>query len=131
MKKYFCFYCQKDVEPKRLLKCQFCPFCKRLMKDKGEGFYRVCDMCGANMPADADYCLKCGMGIDGIQKKLPEILGKSLRIDGFLDIVFSVFMILMAFLILFGILYASFYVLLIALAIGAVWSVFMSVSRRF
>ncbi len=59
MKKYYCFYCQKDMEPRHFLKWRFCPQCHRYMIDKGEGFYRICDNCGANMPVDAAECCQC------------------------------------------------------------------------
>lgn len=129
MKKYFCFYCQKDVEPRSLLKWRFCPFCKRLMKDNGDGFYRVCDICGANMPVDAANCPKCGAGVAGALNKMPEILRKA-SLDNFFDVVFGIFMTIVTFLILIGILYASFYILLVALIVGAAWFMVMSVRRR-
>ncbi|MBR3501579.1 MAG: zinc ribbon domain-containing protein [Alphaproteobacteria bacterium] len=65
MKKFFCFYCQEEVEPKQILRWRFCPHCKRPMSDEGEGFYIVCDNCGANMPPLAENCLKCGHGFRG------------------------------------------------------------------
>ena len=65
MKKVFCFNCQKDVTPLKFLKWQFCPHCLHHTKDTGEGLYLVCDKCGANIPVDSCYCLKCGHGVNG------------------------------------------------------------------
>ena len=65
MKKVFCFNCQKDVTLLKFLKWQFCPHCLHRTKDTGEGLYLVCDKCGANIPVDSFYCLKCGHGVNG------------------------------------------------------------------
>ena len=65
MKKVFCFHCQKDVSPLKFWKWQFCPHCLHQTKDNGEGLYLVCDKCGANIPVDSFYCLKCGHGVNG------------------------------------------------------------------
>ncbi len=59
MKNFYCFYCQQDVKPRGLWKIRFCPKCKHFMTDDGEGFYKVCDVCGANLPANAKKCLRC------------------------------------------------------------------------
>lgn len=64
MKKFYCFYCQKDVEPQKFLLWRICPECGHYMKDKGKGFYRVCKYCGANMPVDAIKCYKCGQNAE-------------------------------------------------------------------
>lgn len=131
MKKYFCFNCQKEVEPQRFWRWRFCPVCRRLMKDNGEGFYRICDYCGANMPVDAVHCVKCGRRVDGLPETLSDTLERSFNTKSLADIVLSLFMFVLAFLLLLGILYASFYVLLAALVIGFVWVGFTFVRSRF
>ena len=115
MKKVFCFHCQKDVSPLKFWKWQFCPHCLHQTKDNGEGLYLVCDKCGANIPVDSFYCLKCGHGVNGHADNenillLPD--QKSL-LQWLKEIGLFVFSILLAA----GILYVSVYFLLIVLAL--------------
>ena len=65
MKKVFCFHCQKDITPLKIWKWQFCPHCFHRTEDNGDGLYLVCDKCGANIPVNSFYCLKCGHGVNG------------------------------------------------------------------
>lgn len=119
MKKCYCFYCQENVEPRGFRKLKFCPQCKRFMSDEGEGFYKVCDNCGANMPTDAARCLKCGYTFKG---------DNALREYGFdtvkqtwVERIISVFIIFLSILVGLSVLYVSFYVVLFVLVAGAVW----------
>ena len=120
---YFCFNCQKNVKPFKLIKWHVCPHCKRFMNDDGSGFYRICDRCGANMPANAEFCLKCGHNlINGNDEnitfnQLKMMWYKNLWKNSFI----AVLMLILAVLFIFGLLYISFYVAIFAVvfAIGA------------
>lgn len=113
MKKVFCFNCQKDVTPIKFWKWSFCPHCLHRTKDSGDGLYLVCDKCGANIPVDSFYCIKCGHGVNGHSDKeivtmLPEtgLWLKWLRETG---------LFIISILLAAGILYVSVYFLLIVL----------------
>lgn len=115
MKRYFCFHCQQDVTPYKILKWRVCPQCKKLMVDTGEGFYRVCDKCGANMPSEAEFCLKCGHNMVGgadkdiDMEKFMSLWRKNMWQSSLLSIVFFI----VALLILFAVLYFSFYFIVV------------------
>lgn len=125
MKKYFCFYCQKDVSPYKILKWRFCPHCRKLITDDGNGFYRVCDECGANMSSTSEYCLKCGHNLQGgadrdlDRDKIMSICRRSLWANRFIAISF----ILLVFILILGIIYVSFYFIMF----GAVFMVIAAI----
>ena len=123
MKKYFCFYCQKDVEPFGIFKWKFCPHCRHRITDDGSGFYRVCENCGANMPTDAPRCLKCGRIFDAqaVQTELFEGIFKRRR---WFDFIFGIGFIFLSLLAFIGIFYISFYVFFAALIIGVIAWIF-------
>ena len=114
MKKFFCFHCQQDVEPYKILKWRICPNCRKLITDDGNGFYRVCDACGANMPSDGEYCLKCGHNLHGGPDKNPEmerflsLYKRRFWANGLLGIC----LVVLIFFMILGILYVSFYFVL-------------------
>ena len=122
MKKVYCFYCQQDVAPKSFLWWRVCPECRRRLTDNGEGFYKVCDKCGANMPVDAKTCMQCGNGAE--IGDLPAILGlttvKSVWLLWLIRIAAVVFSVILAV----GILYISFYLVFVLLALGLAFFVF-------
>lgn len=122
MKKYFCFHCQQDVTPYKILKWRICPQCKKLMKDTGDGFYRVCDKCGSNMPSDAQYCLQCGHNlIGGADKNTDMDKFMSLwRKNMWQNSLLSVLLLFSALLIVSVILYFSFYFIIVFAVLGAV-----------
>ena len=125
MKKKYCFYCQKDVESQRFLLWQFCAECKHRLTDKGEGFYRVCEQCGANMPVDGDFCVKCGYHPqNGTEKMLiwPVLL---LKYGWIVNVLAGVLLIL----IFAGLIYMSFYIFIFLAMFVAVSFVF-SMFRR-
>ena len=123
MKKVYCFYCQKDVEPQRRLLWLFCRQCNHRLTDNGEGFYRVCANCGANMPADGDYCVKCGYNLsNGPDKRInwPVLI---MKYGWIINVLASVLLIL----IFAGLIYISFYVfifLALFIAVSFVFSMF-------
>lgn len=121
MKKYFCFYCQEEVLPKRLLKWRFCPHCKHLITDNGDGFYRVCNNCGANMTTDAAHCPKCGFATG-----LPEapITPLQNNIDTWLDWLLRIGLVMLSLIISVGILYVSFYLIFAVFVIGLAFYLF-------
>lgn len=118
MKKYFCFNCQKDIIPRRVWKWRFCPHCYRRVIDDGSGFYLVCDRCGANMPANAENCSKCGHGFYGhADNKIPvgsrvPSLSKSTVLSKFIDIVLFVLGIVCFLLLLYIMSYVAVMVIL-------------------
>lgn len=128
MKNYFCFYCQQDVEPHVLLKWRFCPHCRHRITDSGDGFYRVCDHCGANMPPTAKQCVKCGYTTDGQQPALPRQLGWPVH---WYDWLVAALAVLFSVIIAVGILYVSFYLLLVFFVAGLAWFLFnLLLARR-
>lgn len=120
MKKLFCFHCQKEVEPFSLWKWRFCPQCKRQMTDKGDGFYMVCDRCGANLPPDAKCCLKCGHMLTG-DKDISVYAPKSFLFDNDWPQLIIGFITLFLFMIIgLGVLYVSFYLIFFFILVGAI-----------
>ena len=121
MKKYFCFYCQQEVLPHRLLKWRFCPHCKRLITDNGDGFYRICDNCGANMPTDASRCQKCGTATG-----LPEKTSSALQgdVNVWLGWLMRVGLVILSLALSVGILYVSFYLIFAIFVIGLAFYLF-------
>lgn len=120
MNKYFCFYCQKEVEPRSFFKWRFCPFCKHRITDNGDGFYRICDNCGANMPSSAKRCLKCGHVLfDDGSNELS--LTDNFDGGGLLDLAVGTAALFLSIIIGIGVLYVSFYLVfffaVIALAV--------------
>lgn len=112
MKKFYCFYCQQDVEPRRFLKWRFCSKCGKYISDNGEGFYRVCDNCGANMPVDAAECYKCGKSTGLPSKK--SAAENFFNIHNWAYFLQNFIISLLGIALLAGILYFSFYIILAA-----------------
>ncbi len=120
MKKYFCFHCQKEIEPFSFWKWRFCPQCKRLITDDGEGFYMVCDKCGANLPPDAKRCLKCGHSFCG-EKDIDVYAPKSFLFDNdWLSILIGAIALFFFTVVGLGVLYVSFYMLIFFIFVGAI-----------
>lgn len=110
MKKFFCFYCQESIEPLGFGKLRFCPKCKRYVSDKGEGFYKVCDACGANLPTDAKKCLKCGHYME-MENTMEEYGFKTyVYRNTWLSWIMVCLALFFAVIIALGILYVSIYV---------------------
>ena len=79
----------------------------------------MCDRCGANIPVDAEYCLKCGHGVNGHVDneqfiRLPE--NKS-----WLKLLQEAGLFVFSILLAAGILYLSVYFLLMVLALVLVF----------
>lgn len=128
MKRFFCFYCQKEVEPHRLLRWRFCPQCKRLITDNGDGFYRVCDNCGANMPVDVAHCPKCGRST-GMPETVPTTLFKQPNV--WFSWLIRIALIILSLVLSVGILYVSFYLIFAFFVIGlAFWLFNLFLPRR-
>lgn len=116
MKKYYCFYCQQDVAPRHFFKWRFCPHCRHYMTDSGEGFYRICDCCGANMPVDATKCIKCkqNTGLPTQNVKTIDLNNLPLWVMWLLRFA----AVAVSIIIGIGILYVSFYLIIVIFAIG-------------
>lgn len=124
MKKYFCFHCQKEVEPFSFFKWRFCRVCKRIITDNGDGFYMVCDKCGANLPPEAKRCLKCGHGFYG-EKDVDTYAPKSFLFDtNWLNWLVGIFALFLCIIIGLGVLYISFYFIIAFAVVGAVMFMF-------
>ena len=119
MKNCYCFYCQENVKPLGFRKIKFCPKCKHYMTDDGEGFYKVCDDCGANMPTDAAQCLKCGYNFKG-DNALREYGFNTIK-QTWIERIISVFIVFLSILVGISVLYLSFYVFLFVFVVGLVW----------
>ena len=121
MKKYFCFYCQQEIQPYKLLKWRFCRHCKRLITDNGEGFYRVCDSCGANIPTDAFRCPKCGTNTGLPQPPQTQMYSTA---NVWLNWLLRIALIILSLVISVGILYISFYLIFAVFVVGLAFYLF-------
>lgn len=122
MKKFFCFHCQQDVAPYKILKWRVCPHCHRLMSDDGSGFYRECDKCGANMPSDAEFCLKCGHNLVGGADKNTDMdkFVSQWRKNMWQSSLLGALLFVCALVIMFVVLYFSFYFIIIFAVLSAI-----------
>ena len=111
MKKFYCFYCQEDVKPHGFWLFRFCPNCHRHMTDKGEGFYKVCDVCNANLPTDASKCVRCGYHFNKESAVENFELGALLDKNTWLSWALIVVALAIGVILLLGIIYVSFYVI--------------------
>lgn len=118
MKKYFCFYCQQDVTPYAVWKWKFCPHCYKFMQDDGNGFYMVCDRCGANMPSASNHCLKCGHGFYGNNDVILSIIPWYKK--AFIALL-GVFILSFFIMLGIGVLYVSFYFLIVFFIVAALF----------
>ena len=128
MKKFYCFYCQENIKPLGFWRLKFCPKCRRFVTDSGDGFYKVCDNCGANLPVDAARCLQCGYKFNNgnaVEEYDSAALGKK-WFDGFLGAIF----LLLSIIIGFGILYLSFYAAFFIFIVGLIWFLFNALRLR-
>lgn len=111
MDKFYCFHCQKEVEPKKFFNWLFCPHCRHKITDSGEGLYLICDKCGADNPVNAKSCIKCGYGLNGGENsevsvyKISEISAWwKLLIDGLIvvaGIIFALFVLYISVYLVF------------------------------
>ena len=122
MKKFFCFHCQQEVTPYKILKWRVCPHCRRLMSDDGSGFYRECDKCGANMPSDAEFCLKCGHNLVGGADKNTDMdkFVSQWRKNMWQSSLLGALLFVCALVIMFVVLYFSFYFIIIFAVLSAI-----------
>ena len=125
MKKYFCFYCQENIEPRKILFWRFCPQCRHYMTDDGEGFYRVCDHCGANMPADGKYCRRCKTSVNG--QSFLEL--KNTWLQGLVGIALIFASVMFCLFIGLGFLYLLIYLVPIFFIAGLLYIFFKSLQR--
>lgn len=128
MKRYFCFHCQQEIEPYKLFKWRFCPKCYHIITDQGDGFYRVCDVCGANMPTDAMKCLKCDNVFDEnalVEKNMAAFIQKR----KIYDVLIGAAVLCLAFMAAFALFYVSFYVLVIIFIAGIINWLFHAVKK--
>lgn len=119
MEKLYCFNCQRDVRPFKFFKWRFCPDCRRYMHDDGSGFYKVCDDCGANLPADAARCIKCGYKFygDNAVKEYDFCWFN----QSWVNKLISALIVFISILAGFALVYVSFYLVLFIAAAGLVW----------
>lgn len=127
MKKVFCFHCQKDITPLTFGKWRFCPHCFRQTTDNGEGLYLVCDKCGANLPVDSIYCLKCGHGVNGHRDNENFLLPPVSKT--WLHWLIQAGLLLFSLFLAVGIIYLSFYFLLIFFVLGLGYYLYNSFSK--
>ncbi len=122
MKKVYCFYCQQDVAPKKILLWHFCPHCKHRLTDNGEGFYRVCDRCGANMPINASVCVKCGKSTGSNTREIEPFI--SSQYAPWLQWLINIAALFFSVMIAVGVIYVSFYLIFVFLALGLAYFIF-------
>lgn len=125
--KVYCFHCQKEIKPFRILNWQFCPHCFHKTEDKGEGFYLVCDKCGANIPVNSTHCLKCGHGVNGHSNYDVEILSQP---NQWLVWLIRIALIALSIIVSIGIIYISFYLIFIFLVLGLAFFIVNMFSQR-
>ena len=116
MKKFYCFNCQKEVKQINLLSWKICPHCFRKIKDKGEGFYLICNKCGANNPVDGNYCIKCGQGINGKKGRIVIANTNFSILYKILKFILPIFLLVF----FFWLVYISFYLFFIFATIGCI-----------
>lgn len=109
MKKFYCFYCQEDVKPHGIWPFRSCPNCRRRMSDKGEGFYKVCDVCGANLPTDASKCVRCGYNFNKENALENFAVGALLDRNTWLSWLVVALALFLGVIITLGVIYVSFY----------------------
>lgn len=119
MKNLYCFNCQQEVEPKKFFGLYFCPHCNHRLKDEGDGFYLVCDNCGADNPLKAKKCIKCGYHLNGYSQDESDE-ENLLENESFAGLIFNFLCVLGAIILAGIILYVSFYLLIAVFAICAV-----------
>ena len=116
--KFYCFYCQKEVEPKGFWFLKFCPYCKHRIIDSGEGFYRICDFCGADNSVSAKTCVKCKHQLSGEEKNEVEIFRP---LNPWVQMIINALLIMVAAAFFILILYVSFYLVLAFLLFAVVY----------
>ncbi|MBR3662558.1 MAG: hypothetical protein IKN67_04690 [Alphaproteobacteria bacterium] len=119
MEKSYCYHCQKDINPQRFLWWKICPHCHRKTAANDDGLYLVCDNCGANNPVDAHICLKCGNGLNGYrpdESVVPYFVTHSWLVP-----LINFAAVFIGLLLALGILYISFYLVFVLLAVGIIW----------
>lgn len=128
MKKIFCYHCQQEVKPYGFSKLRFCSQCYRRLTDDGKGFYRVCENCSANMPPDADCCLKCGHSLNSSADK---IISPYSAKELILSWLLGIFAIIFGIFIISGILYISFNLIAVFLVFAAIYWLYYFIKLRF
>lgn len=124
MKKFYCFYCQEDVVPHGFWKIHFCPKCRRFMTDNGEGFYKVCDVCGANLPANATKCVRCNH-LFAMEKAMDKYgFNTYVFKNNWMSLIFAVLAFVISIIAALGILYVSFYFVAVVLIFALILLVF-------
>ncbi len=128
MNNFYCFNCQKEVEPKSIFGIRFCPICGKRITDSGEGFYLVCDNCGANNPINAEKCIKCNNRFNNITNIDENVYPTNKTLTSLiLDFLFVIGGIAFSVLIL----YISFYLVFVFFVIGVIYFLFSKVRTRF
>ena len=124
MKRFFCFHCQENIEPLGFWKLRFCPKCKRYVTDTGEGFYKVCDSCGANLPPNAEKCLKCGHFTE--MQNTMEKYGFNTYVyeNSWLTWLLAAAAFVIALILAVGLLYVSFYVVAVVFVFALIMVLF-------
>lgn len=111
MKKFYCFYCQQDVKPRGFWPFRICPNCNRRMSDDGSGFYKVCDVCGANLPTNAHKCVRCGYNFN-LQNAVENYeMGAFFNSNAWISWIFIVLALAVSIVAAFGLLYVMLYVI--------------------
>lgn len=119
MNRFYCFHCQQEIEPKRFFGFKICPLCQHRIVDSGEGFYLVCDRCGADNPVSAKLCIKCHNRLNGSGNPTSEKILYSA--DYLLKILANIALIIFGAAFLALVFYISFYLVIFFAALGVIY----------
>lgn len=129
MNKFYCFHCQKEVEPKEFFRWRFCPHCRHKITDSGEGLYLICDSCGANNQVTATKCVKCGYGLNGNESKEVKIYDYVKNSD-WLQLFVEISVVILGLIFSIFVLYISFYLVFAFLIFGVVYWLFAKITPK-
>lgn len=129
MSKFYCFHCQKEVEPKEFFRRRFCPYCRHKITDSGEGLYLICDNCGANNPVNAKSCIKCGQILNGAEySNISLYNGED---SSWLQIMINVLIIIVGIIFAGFVLYISFYLFFVCVIFSVIYYLLSKAGIRF
>lgn len=130
MSKFYCFHCQKEVEPKNFFRWRFCPHCRHLITDTDDGLYLICDNCGADNPVNAKSCIKCGYGLNGGESSEISLYNQS-KADSWLQLLIDILIVIGGLIFAVFVLYISFYLVFACFAFSVVYYLLSKVNSRF
>jgi len=128
MNKFYCFNCQQEVEPKKILGFKICPHCFHRIVDSGDGFYLVCDKCGADNPVSAKSCIKCKSSLNGGGNLTSDKI--VLSADFILKILTNIAFLILSVALLVFVFYLSFYLFMAFLILGAAYYLISKITTK-